>query len=215
MTHSTLPFMMTFMTTFTTSSRSRRRVLQGAAAMAALTALPAQALATSEARALIDRVVREITSVINSGKSETAMYRDFERIFRRYADVPTISRSALGPPARSASSGQLKRFSDAFTAYLSRKYGRRFREFIGGEIVVTDARKVKSFQEVRAIARLRGQAPFQISFMVSDRSGSDKFFDLLIEGISLLKSERAEIGALYDSSGRNIDRLVQRLGSLG
>ncbi len=198
-----------------TSDPTRRAMLQGAAALALTAALPAQALTTNQARDLIDQVVGDITFVINSGRSETAMYRDFERIFYRYADVPTISRSALGPPARTASSSQLKRFSEAFTGYLARKYGRRFREFIGGTVTVTDARQVKSFQEVRAVAKLRGQAPFQISFMVSDRSGSEKFFDLLIDGISLLKSERAEIGALYDASGRDIDRLIQRLNAVG
>ena len=201
-----------------TSNLSRRAVLSGGLAMAALFALSprsAFALTTAQARSLIDGAVRDINAVINSGKSEAAMYRDFEAIFRRYADVPTISRSALGPPARQASSSQLDRFADAFTGYLARKYGKRFREFIGGEVTVTDAREVKSFQEVQAVANLRGQPPFRVSFMVSDRSGSDKFFDLVVEGISLLKSERAEVGAMLDASGGDIDRLIQRLESAG
>jgi phospholipid transport system substrate-binding protein len=143
------------------------------------------------------------------------MYRDFEVIFNRYADVPTISRSALGPPARSASSQQLNQFSDAFAGYLARKYGKQFRDFIGGEIIVQSARQVKSFQEVQTVAKLRGQSPFSVTFMVSDRSGSDRFFDLLIEGISLLKSERAEIGAMLDKRGGNIDALISDLKSAG
>ena len=125
--------------------------------------------------------------------------------------ISTISRSALGPPARSASSSELSRFATAFTGYLARKYGRHFRDFIGGEVTVTGARAVKNFQEVQAVANLRGQSPFQVSFMLSDRSGSPKFFDMLVEGVSLLKSERAEIGAMLDASGGNIDTLIQRL----
>ena len=173
------------------------------------------ALSESEARRLIDRVVGDINTVINSGKSERAMYGEFEKIFRKYADVPTIARSALGPPARSASAAQMKAFTGAFAGYLSRKYGKRFREFIGGKIEVQGARSVKSFQEVKAVATLRGQPPFAISFMVSDRSGSDRFFDLLIEGISLLKSERAEIGAMLDKRRGNIDALVGDLKKAG
>lgn len=199
-----------------TNSLSRRAFCAGLLATAALFVAPrAFALSEQQASALIQAAVRDINSVINSGKSESAMYRDFETIFRRYADVPTISRSALGPPARSASSAQLRAFSDAFTGYLARKYGKRFREFIGGEITVTGARAVKSFQEVSAVARLRGQSPFAVSFMVSDRSGSDKFFDLLIEGISLLKSERAEIGAMLDRNRGNIDALINDLKTAG
>lgn len=200
-----------------TSDLTRRDVLAltGAAAFAAFLPLPAFSLTTNEARTLIDRAVGEINSVINSGKSEGAMYGDFERIFRRYADVPTIARTVLGPPARSASSAQMAAFTDAFTGYLSRKYGKRFREFIGGQVRVTGARQVKSFYEVQAVADLRGQPPFAVSFMVSDRSGRDLFFDLLIEGISLLKAEKAEVGALLDRNGGNIDRLTQALRRAG
>ena len=131
---------------------TRRTVLAGMSA-ATLLASPAFALTTNDARGLIDDVVGQINSVINSGKSETAMYRDFEAIFKKYADVPTISRSALGPPARSASNKQLSDFADAFTTYLARKYGGQFRDFIGGEITVESARPVKSFQQVDAVAK--------------------------------------------------------------
>jgi len=204
------------MMTLSFSKFSRRAVLAGLVAMpAAIAAGPFAALTAIEARKLIDRAVGDINKVINSGKSSTAMFRDFESIFRRYADVSTIARSALGPPARTASTAQMNAFTDAFAGYLARKYGKRFREFIGGKIEVTGARAVKSFQEVQAVAKLQGQAPFAVSFMVSDRSGKDLFFDLLIEGISLLKSERAEIGAMLDKRRGDVDALIGDLKKAG
>lgn len=202
-------FMMNSVTNIT-----RRSLLLGVSSLALV---PGAAFALNEAQAtkLINSAVADINRVISSGKSENAMYKDFERIFYKYADVPTIARSALGPPARSASRSELNSFTAAFTGYLSRKYGKRFREFIGGQIEVKAARAVKSFQEVKAVAVLRGQPPFDISFMVSDRSGSDKFFDLLIEGISLLKSEKAEIGAMLDKRRGDIGGLIQDLQRAG
>ncbi len=199
----------------TNSDIHRRTVLLTGASALILGASPVLALTEAEAKSLIDSAVADINRVINSGRSERAMYGDFEKIFRRYGDVPTIARSALGPPARSASSSQLRAFTEAFSGYMARKYGKRFREFIGGQIEVTGARKVKSFQEVKAVAKLRGQQPFAVSFMVSDRSGRDKFFDLLIEGISLLKAERAEIGAMLDKRGGSIERLTSHLKTAG
>ncbi|MEM9709244.1 MAG: ABC transporter substrate-binding protein [Pseudomonadota bacterium] len=202
------------METFSRNRASRRAVLAGLSALAFLGARPAAALNTNQATALVDRVVADINTVINSGKSEAAMYRDFEGIFTRYGDVPTIARSALGPSARSASRGQLSAFGDAFGRYLAKKYGARFREFIGGKIEVRDARELKNFVEVRSVAVLRGQSPFAVSFMVSDRSGSGKFFDIVIEGISLLKTERVEIGSMLDRRRGNIDALIQDLRSV-
>ena len=195
---------------------TRRQALFGLLGGAvAFAAVPAFALTDAAARKLIDAAVSDINRVINSGKSESAMYADFERIFLKYADVPAIARTTLGPPARSASAAQLRAFTDAFTGYLARKYGKRFREFIGGQIEVTGTRAVKSFQEVQAVANLRGQAPFAVSFMVADNSGQDRFFDLLIEGISLLKAEKAEIGAMLDKRRGNLDAMIQDLRSAG
>jgi phospholipid transport system substrate-binding protein len=195
------------------SDMTRRGFLLAGAALAALMALPrvSHALDTGAARSLVDSVVAEINRVINSGRSESAMYGEFRQIFTRYADVPTIARSTLGPEARQASRQQLAAFTEAFSIYMARKYGARFREFIGGEIVVRNAQPVNNFVEVNGQAVLRGQAPFAVTFLVSDRSGSVKFFDLLIEGISLLKTERTEIGAMLDARRGNIDQLTADL----
>ncbi|MDR9485229.1 MAG: ABC transporter substrate-binding protein [Sediminimonas sp.] len=178
---------------------------------------PGMAWALDEARAkvLVDKLVAEINAVISSGRSESQMFRDFEKIFDRYADVPTIARYALGVDARRASAAQLREFTDVFARYISVKYGKRFREFIGGRIVVDSARKVKSFYEVKTTAHLRGEAPFAVSFLVSDRSGADKFFNLFIEGINMLLTERTEIGAMLDARGGDIDRMIADLRKAG
>jgi phospholipid transport system substrate-binding protein len=184
-------------------------------ALAAVVPLPSLALTDSGAAALIGKLVGDINTVINSGKSESAMYAEFERIFARYADVPTIARTTLGPAARGASSGQMSAYTKAFQGYISRKYGKRFREFIGGKIEVQGARAIKSFYEVQTVAILKGEPPFAVTFLVSDKSGKDLFFDMLIEGISLLKAERTEVGAMLDRRRGDIDGLVADLKTAG
>lgn len=194
---------------------TRRQFALTAMAASAALAMPraASALTVDQARELVGRAVDTVNGIISSGKSESAMIRDFEAMFVKYADVPVIARSALGPSARTASAGQMKTFTKAFQSYISRKYGRRFREFIGGKIEVTDARPLKSYFEVISVAYLQGEAPFDVRWHVSDKSGKDKFFNLIIEGVNMLASERAEIGAILDQQGGDIDRLSAALAS--
>jgi phospholipid transport system substrate-binding protein len=174
----------------------------------------AAALTVDQARVLVDDTVGRINAIISSGKSESAMLRDFETLFARNADVPTIARSALGPAARSASKAQLSAFTKAFQGYLSRKYGRRFREFIGGRIEVSDAREVKSYVEVISTAYLQGEAPFEVRWHVSDKAGKSLFFNIIIEGVNMLAAERTEIGALLDQRGGDLDRLIADMATL-
>lgn len=195
---------------------SRRAVAAGLAATALLAALPlpAQALTADAAKSLVDKTVADINSIINSGRSEGAMLRDFEKLFTRYADVPAIARSVLGTAARSASKAQLSAYTKAFQGYISRKYGRRFREFIGGRIEVSDARALKSYFEVISTAYMQGEAPFEVRWHVSDKSGKSLFFNIIIEGVNMLASERTEMGALLDQRGGDLDRLIADLAKL-
>jgi phospholipid transport system substrate-binding protein len=194
----------------------RRAVVAGLVAGAALAVLPMPALALSadQAKTLVDKTVADINAIISSGKGESAMLKDFEKLFSRYADVPTIARSVLGPAAREASKGQLSAYTKVFQGYISRKYGRRFREFIGGRIEVADAKAVKSYFEVISTAYLKGESPFEVRWHVSDKSGKSLFFNIIIEGVNMLASERTEMGALLDQRGGDLDRLIADLSSI-
>ena len=178
-------------------------------------AIPVYALDNQTATKLVDQVVSEINQAINSGGPEVKLIKAFESIFAKYADVNIISRSALGPPARTASAQELNKFSSAFRGYIARKYGRRFKEFVGSTIIVKNTINRGKFFEVSALVNMQGYAPFEVAFRVSDRSGHQLFFDIIIEGISLLSSERVEIGALLDARNGDIGRLTRDLSGLG
>ncbi len=189
---------------------SRRR-FGAIVAAASLMSSPALAFSTGQAEAMIEQVVAEINRIINSGKSQSAMIRDFEKVFGRYADTGRIGMLVLGPPARSASAGQRTAFANAFRGYMAKKYGLRFREFIGGQVVVNSTKAVKSFYEVKTTAHLAGVAPFEVVFVVADENGL--FIDMKIEGISLIKAERSEIGTMLDQRKGDLNRLIADLNS--
>ena len=184
-------------------------------ASVAMLRTPAVAMTQASAKLLVEKVVDDINAIISSGQSENAMIRRFETVFSTYGDVETIARYTLGVDARSMGAADLRRYTDVFQGYMARKYGKRFREFIGGEITVEKARKVKSFIEVRTEVRLRGSSPFDVTFMVSDRGGSEKFFNMYIEGVNLLLTERSEIQAMLDARRGNVDKLIQDLAKTG
>lgn len=191
---------------------NRRVFLTGVTA--SLLPLPAFATTTASAQQLVSGLVGEVNAVIASGASESSMIQSFAGIFDRYSDVPTIARYCLGADARSASASELSAYTTAFRSYIAAKYGRRFREFVGGEIQVVGAAPVKSWIEVETSVVLRGRQPFQMDWHVSDRSGRDAFFNFIIEGVNMLLTERAEIGAMLDREGRSIAGLINRMNAI-
>ncbi|WP_407494435.1 phospholipid-binding protein MlaC [Pseudooceanicola sp. MF1-13] len=196
-----------------TSKLTRRTMI--ASVLATCAALPAFGMSDAAAKSLVDNLVGDINKVIARGGSVSSMIREFERIFARYADVAIIAQSTLGADARRASPAQMQAYTKAFQGYIARKYGKRFQEFVGGRIEVNGVRQVKTWKEVTGTAYLKGEKPFEIKFLVSDRSGRNLFFDMVIEGISMRLSEKTEIGAMLDANRGNIDRLIAAVQKAG
>lgn len=198
----------------------RRRFLARLAGFAtfgagALALRPARAASPAAAQTLVQQVLSEIMGIINSGRAEAAMLAEFEQVFTRYADVNVIARSVLGPAARTASTAQISAFTAAFRGYMARKYGRRFRELIGAQFAISGARDLGNFIEVVSTATLVGQPPYEVRWHVSDRSGRNLFFNMVIEGVSMLAVEREEIGAMLDQRRGDVDRLTADLRRMG
>ena len=188
-----------------------RRTFLALASFAWMLPLKSFAMTTDQATELVKRAVSEINYIISSGKSDEWIMRSFEGIFDSFGDVNTIARFALGREARGLSDAEIQSFTKAFKVYISHKYGSRFREFIGGQIDVKSSRKVKQFFEVKAKAVIKNQDPLELIFLVSDRSGKPLFFNIYVEGINLLLTERSEIGALMDRNGGDIKATIKKL----
>ena len=196
---------------FLNKTKLNRRIFLGAVSAYFALGQAGLAMTAGHAERLVTKVVSEINKVIASGKSDTAMIHDFERIFNAYSDVDTMARYALGRDGKKASREEVKRFTRVFKSYIAKKYGSRFREFIGGKIEVKSSRKVKKFFEVKTNAVLKNQGDFEVIFLVSNRSGSPLFFNVFVEGLNLLLTERSEIGAILDKNKGSMDALIRDL----
>ncbi|MBU3029606.1 MlaC/ttg2D family ABC transporter substrate-binding protein [Paracoccus marinaquae] len=194
----------------------RRSVLALIAGAAVLLPLrPALALDANASQALIRNAVTDVYAVINSGQPPAQMYRQFEAVLARYGDVNIMARSVLGPAARQIDAAQFAAYRQAFQGYMGRKYGKRFREFVGGKVEVGAARPLKSYYAVDATAYLNGRAPMEIEWHVSDKSGRVLFFNLIIEGVNMLASERAEMAAMLARRNGDVAALTADLQKAG
>lgn len=197
-----------------THALSRRTVLAGAGGVLLSATLPTFALGLTEDSAVqfIKGVMADVHRIINSGKSEAGMLDDFEIFFTGSAEVPLIAKTALGAPGRAASSRQLSAYIRAFQGYISRKYGKQFRDFAGAELKVVSSRDLGAKGVlVTSKVDLPVRPDYDMDWWVIEINGRPKMFDLIIEGISLISTERTEIGALLESFGGDIDKMTAKL----
>lgn len=196
-----------------TRGPTRRGLLAGAAGVALLAlAGAARADAGAQASALVTTLAADLTSLVNSGKGERQIYSGFEGILARYGDMPAVAGSVLGPPWRGASAGQKQAFVAAFQSYLARKYGAQFREYQNARIAVKGTKDGGKAGVLVQTAVVRpGQEDIAVDWQVSARSGAPKVVNLVIEGVSMLANERAEVGAMLEAARGDLDGLIAQL----
>jgi phospholipid transport system substrate-binding protein len=192
----------------------RRGLMRGGLALGLLLGLPVagRASAAERAQAQVSQLMRDLLGIINSGRPEGQIYGEFERLLARYADMPAIAAATLGPPWRGATPQQQQSFVAAYQAYLARRYGRQFHEYQQSSLSIQRVRDAGA-AGVLVETRLSrpGRAEIAVDWQVSERSGQPRVVNLIIEGISMLANERAEIGTLLEGQRGSVDGLIQAL----
>ncbi len=204
--------------TFTgmSSMCTRRGVLLGGAGLLAAMAWsgPLAALSVSQAQSLVAQISAELAKLVNSGQSSGRIIGGFESILASYGDMQVVGASVLGPPWRAASGAQRSAFISAFQGYLARKYGRQFEDFRNASIEVRGGRDAGRAGVLVNTEVIRpGRESIAVDWQVSDRSGSPRAVNLVIEGVSLLANERAEIGAMLEAQRGDLNGLIAQLKS--
>jgi phospholipid transport system substrate-binding protein len=196
-----------------TNNKTRRFIMMSFLGIAGLYASPIFAFKKSDAEKLIKNLTNDVLGAVNEQKSEDIMFSRFEEIFSKYADVPLIARKALGPTWRGASKAQRSAYVTAFRGYMARYYGKRFEEFLGSEIIVSNSRKTSGGFLVGSKIVLKDGSSYQAQWHIIDARGKYLMYNLFLEGVSVLSDVRVQIGSMLDKRAGSIDRLIKHLNS--
>jgi phospholipid transport system substrate-binding protein len=194
----------------------RRDVVIGALALTAAGALGgrAGALTKEDAAEYVREAIDEVLALVRSTDSAEAMAPKLRDLLEKRAALPQIAKFAAGRTWREMNESQRERFVDAFAAFVSSVYARRFQDYSGetvsvGEVV--DAGR-KGLLVTTRVSQMEGQ-PVVVEWLVSDRPGRVVIADIVIEGVSLLVTQREEIAAMLEKRGGDVDKLISDLAA--
>ncbi len=177
------------------------------------------ALSEDEAIAHVQSTITEILALVDGPGDTASKAPRLLAIMERRAAMPQIARFAAGIAWRGMNGDQQTRFVAAFGMFISRVYAGRFQEYAGGGPPgegfkmgrVIDAGR-KGMLVKTSIIRT-GEAPVVVEWLVTDRPGRVVITDFVIEGISMLVTEREEIGGMLEARGGNVEKLIADLAT--
>lgn len=202
-------------------STVRRGMLLGAlvALLAPLGIARAATIDNSSPQALIDSSSKALLADLDANRAKyrkdiTGLYKTIDTVFLPHVDVNFAAQQVLGKHWRTATPEQRKRFIDAFYQSLLKTYGDALLDFTG------DRMRVLPFQgdpaqpraSVRTEIKRSNGASVAVAYSLrKDGAGVWKVWDVVIEGISYVKSFREDFGLEIDQKG--LEALLKRLES--
>lgn len=123
-------------------------------------------------------------------------------------DFDTMARSTLGRHWRKATPEQQKRFQQLFTDLLESTYLGRIEAYTN-ETVSYGAEKIRGNKALVETSVHSGNNDIPIHYKLVQKDGGWYVYDVVIEGVSLVRNFRSSYGAILDRKG--FDELFARM----
>ena len=164
---------------------------------------------------VILRMAQEAMTVLSDASlSSDQRAESLHRLMARDIDIAPIARFVLGRYWRTATEGQRRAYVAAYSDYILNAYTAK----IGGggaalgrlDVVKTQAHGTKDFLVHSVVARA-GNKPMRVIWRMRRRDGRYRIIDLIMEGVSLVQSQRQEFVSFIRASGGDVDKLIAEL----
>jgi phospholipid transport system substrate-binding protein len=175
----------------------------------------------SSPQKLIDTSSRALLADLDANrvsyrKDISGLYSVIDKVFLPHVDVDFAAQQVLGKNWRTATPDQRKRFVTTFYKSLLTTYGDALLEFTGDRMKVLPSKDdpAAARASVRTEIKRSNGATVAVSYSLrKNDAGVWKVWDVVIEGISYVKSFREDFGSEIDQKG--LEALLKRLETSG
>ena len=144
-----------------------------------------------------------------SGEHRQQAFRD---LLTDGFDVKAISRFVLGRYWRKATEAERQEFTGLFEDLIVATYSRKFSGY-NGQTLKVEAIREENDKMATVSSRIlrRGGEPIRIDWRLLRRGGSWRIVDVVVEGMSMVLSQRSEYAAVIKGDGGRIEGLLVKL----
>jgi phospholipid transport system substrate-binding protein len=189
-----------------------RRLVLGAAVLAAAGLSVMPAIAADGPAQLIQTVADEVIKIVKSAKGPDRE-ASIQKILTANFDMAYMGRAALGTHWDKTTPPERERYVAAVASAEAHAYSERFGQYAGQTLTV--GRVVPRGAGVSIVeSKLNqsdGGAPINIQWEVRDTGQGLRITDVKIEGVSMVMTRRSDFNSYISSHGGQVEPLIQEL----
>ena len=163
-----------------------------------------------EADVFVQSTVNRASEALNNKLSKKEKIEKLKEIASETVDIKGIGYYTLGAYRKSISNDQIKQYEVLFEQYFLKSFSSRLAEYSNPEIEVTSKKKLgKNYTMVSSILVSTEQRPeVKIDWRVYTKNTKNPLIrDLIIEGLSLARTQKEEFSSIIQSNDGDINAL--------
>jgi len=166
-----------------------------------------------QAQAFIDQMGQDgIGFLSNSDLDEVKRKREFEKLLNRSFDMGTIGRFAMGRNWKIATKAERTEYQKLFKRMIIDVYSQRFSDYNGQKLTVTKARPEGKYDIlVHSMIVPPNGEKIRVDWRVRPRKGKYKVVDVIVEGVSMALTQRADFSSIIQRGGGDVSVLLAHL----
>jgi phospholipid transport system substrate-binding protein len=163
----------------------------------------------AKATAFMNKLWSNALELLNKNTPAAVRQAKFRDLFHQDFDSPGIARFVLGRYWRTASLEQQKEFLKLFDDYVVYVYTARLSDFEGEQFKINGARPDQGSVVVSTDVITPGApSPLRVDWRLVDTDGSYKIADVIVEGVSMLVTQRSEFASVIQRHGGQVQGLL-------
>jgi len=202
------------MSAFSAVSFSKRNLLSLMMVVVFLAFLPVSHVQADSAKVtdFVNKLGNDALAVVSdSSASSEQKLTKLQQMFISVVDIDWIAKFVLGKYNKQITPEQREKYNASYRDFLIKHYTSNFEEYKDGTTFkVTGTVEDKPDEYVSSMEITRpGAKPLVVDYRVREKDGSLKVMDIVVEGVSLIITQRSEFSSVIARDG--IDGLIKLL----
>jgi phospholipid transport system substrate-binding protein len=162
----------------------------------------------------VQSTVNRAAKTLGGNLSKEERIKKLKIIASETVDIKGIGYYTLGAHRKDLNDNQIKKYNDLFEQYFLKSFSSRLAEYSNPEIDVKSKKKInENYTMVSSILVATEQRPeVKIDWRIYTKDPENlKIRDLIIEGLSLVRTQREEFSSIIQSNDGDINALFASL----
>ncbi len=170
---------------------------------------------STQPKLFVDELVSDVVSILSeTGASVKDKNRKIEEIAKENVDIPALGLYTLGSLRKTLDSEKLNEYNDLFSKYFLKSLTSRLTDYSSQKFeIIDEEQKSANYTIVNSkIAPSDKNPEIKISWRIYTKNPDKPLIrDLIVEGLSLAKTQKEEFASILNSNNNDINALLNKL----